>query len=202
MKIFQLLLAFIFLKSTIIAQNVGIGTLTPSAKLEVNGQIKITGGTPGANKVLTSNADGLATWQTPQTPAAEVAYIYNVSNQIVAIEDDILFDSNGSITSGFSHVAGSSDIAFLNSGTYKVTFSVSASEPNQFGLFINGSSLSESIYGSGAGTQQNTGMVVFTAFIGDVLSLRNHTSAAAVTLASFTGGTQSNVNASILIEKL
>ena len=45
--------------------NVGIGTTAPSTKLEVNGQVKITGGTPGANKVLTSNAAGLASWQTP-----------------------------------------------------------------------------------------------------------------------------------------
>ena len=47
------------------AGNVGIGTATPGAKLEVAGQIKITGGTPGAGKVLTSDATGLATWQTP-----------------------------------------------------------------------------------------------------------------------------------------
>ncbi|MFA6526021.1 MAG: dockerin type I domain-containing protein [Candidatus Buchananbacteria bacterium] len=48
------------------AGNVGIGTVTPSAaaKLEVAGQIKITGGTPGAGKVLTSDATGLATWAT------------------------------------------------------------------------------------------------------------------------------------------
>jgi hypothetical protein len=45
--------------------NVGIGTSSPSAKLEVNGQVKITGGSPGAGKVLTSDAGGLATWQTP-----------------------------------------------------------------------------------------------------------------------------------------
>ncbi|KKS15364.1 MAG: hypothetical protein UU73_C0001G0001, partial [Candidatus Daviesbacteria bacterium GW2011_GWA1_41_61] len=32
-------------------------------KLEVNGQVKITGGSPGAGKVLTSDATGLATWQ-------------------------------------------------------------------------------------------------------------------------------------------
>ena len=44
--------------------NVGIGTVTPGAKLDVNGQIKITGGTPGVNKVLTSDANGLATWGT------------------------------------------------------------------------------------------------------------------------------------------
>jgi hypothetical protein len=43
--------------------NIGIGTITPGAKLEVNGQVKITGGTPGAGKVLTSDAAGLASWQ-------------------------------------------------------------------------------------------------------------------------------------------
>lgn len=45
--------------------NVGIGTNAPGARLEVAGQIKITGGSPGTNKVLTSDASGLATWQTP-----------------------------------------------------------------------------------------------------------------------------------------
>ena len=34
--------------------NVGIGTSAPSTKLEVAGQIKITGGSPGAGKILTS----------------------------------------------------------------------------------------------------------------------------------------------------
>lgn len=45
---------------------VGIGT-SPSAgaKLEVAGQVKITGGTPGLGKILTSDASGLASWQTP-----------------------------------------------------------------------------------------------------------------------------------------
>jgi hypothetical protein len=45
--------------------NVGIGTSSPGAKLEINGQVKITGGSPAAGKVLTSDATGLATWNTP-----------------------------------------------------------------------------------------------------------------------------------------
>jgi hypothetical protein len=47
--------------------NVGIGTDSHGAKLEVAGQIKITGGSPGAGKVLTSDSSGLASWQTPGT---------------------------------------------------------------------------------------------------------------------------------------
>ena len=44
--------------------NVGIGTASPAAKLDIAGKIKIADGTQGANKVLTSDASGLASWQT------------------------------------------------------------------------------------------------------------------------------------------
>jgi hypothetical protein len=43
--------------------NVGIGTATPGYPLEVAGQVKVTGGSPGAGKVLTSDAAGLASWE-------------------------------------------------------------------------------------------------------------------------------------------
>ena len=42
--------------------NVGIGTINPTAKLEVAGSLKISNGTEGINKVLTSDAIGNATW--------------------------------------------------------------------------------------------------------------------------------------------
>lgn len=44
--------------------NVGIGWNAPDVKLDINGEIKIRGGAPGAGKVLTSDATGLASWQT------------------------------------------------------------------------------------------------------------------------------------------
>ena len=47
-----------------VADKLGIGTTSPGVALEVAGQVKITGGSPGANKVLTSDANGLASWQT------------------------------------------------------------------------------------------------------------------------------------------
>ncbi len=50
---------------------VGIGTATPWAKLEINGQIKITGWSPWIGKVLVSDASGLANWQSG-VPASTV----------------------------------------------------------------------------------------------------------------------------------
>lgn len=44
--------------------NVGIGTTVPTATLEVTGQVKITGGSPGSGKYLKSDAAGLASWDT------------------------------------------------------------------------------------------------------------------------------------------
>lgn len=45
--------------------DVGIGISNPGARLDVNGQVKISGGTPAAGQVLTSDANGLATWEPP-----------------------------------------------------------------------------------------------------------------------------------------
>jgi len=53
--------------------NIGIGIITPLAKLDVAGQIKITDGTHGAGKVLTSDANGLATWTTPGAGTSNLA---------------------------------------------------------------------------------------------------------------------------------
>ncbi|MCE9629005.1 MAG: hypothetical protein K8Q91_03350 [Candidatus Vogelbacteria bacterium] len=44
--------------------NLGLGILgQATTKLDVNGQIRIRGGSPGLNKILVSDANGLATWQ-------------------------------------------------------------------------------------------------------------------------------------------
>ncbi|MFH1841619.1 MAG: hypothetical protein ABIF77_00290 [bacterium] len=43
--------------------NVGIGAPEPDTRLDVNGQIKISGGSPGNGKLLASDSNGLAHWQ-------------------------------------------------------------------------------------------------------------------------------------------
>lgn len=133
---------------------------------------------------------------------SEYGYVYNTAAQVVPLETDVVFDSNGVLSSGITHVPSTSTIVVGVAGTYKITFVVSAVEPNQFALFQNGAPIAGSVYGSGAGTQQTTGQVLVTMAAGDILTLRNHTSTAAVTLQTLAGGTQINVVASVTIEKL
>ncbi|MHC4750092.1 MAG: tail fiber domain-containing protein [Planctomycetota bacterium] len=67
--------------------DVGIGTTSPAAKLDVNGQVKIAGGSPGAGKVLTSDATGLASWQAPS--GAETDPVYSASPAAGIVAGDI-----------------------------------------------------------------------------------------------------------------
>ncbi len=166
-----------------------------------------TGSTGAAGPTGATGATG-ATGSTGATGTAggilDFAYVYNLTAQpTIAIEADILFDTNGPISSGFTHAPGTSTITVVNAGTYAVIFSVSGVEPNQFAIFVNGAPSSPvTIYGSGAGTQENTGMGILVLSGGDILTLRNHSSAAAVTLQTLAGGTQTNVNASVTLLRI
>jgi BclA C-terminal domain len=139
----------------------------------------------------------------PQGPAGQpdYGYVYNTSAETVPIESDITFDTNGPL-SGFTHTVGTAEIGVAATGTYLVTFSVSGVEPGQFTLMNDGTAVPGTTYGSGAGTQQDNGQVIVTLTAADSLTLRNHSSAAAVTLQTLAGGTQTTVNASILIDQL
>ena len=53
------------------AGNVGIGTSTPAEMLHVEGTIRIADGTQAAGRILTSDADGTATWTEPGAPTAD-----------------------------------------------------------------------------------------------------------------------------------
>jgi hypothetical protein len=138
----------------------------------------------------------------PVIPPIVSGFIFNIGAQTVPIETDVIFDSNSILMPGITHFLGTSQISVTHPGSYEVTFSVSGVEPNQFSLFLNGAPVTGTVYSSGAGTQQNNGQALIVFAIGDNLTLRNHSSSAAVTLQTLAGGTQINVNASVIIKKL
>ncbi len=86
--------------------NVGIGTASPGTKLEVAGQVKITGGTPGAGKVLTSDAAGLATWQTA-TGGGDASY----GSSGASPNNAVFVSDNGNVGIGTTSPATKLDVS-------------------------------------------------------------------------------------------
>lgn len=126
-------------------------------------------------------------------------YIYNFAPQTVAREEAVTFDRNGPLL-GIAHTPSSASIIILNTGIYAITFSLTATDPNQFAIFVNGIRSASSLYGSSP--QQNMGHVVLALNADDIITLVSHGSTTAVHLESHVGGTQPNVNASIRFERL
>jgi|GEM_PF-4931066 len=75
--------------------NVGIGTTDPTATLDVEGTIKISGGLPGPGKVLTSNALGVATWEdVPAVAAARAnAVVVSAIEPLTGVVGDVYFNT-------------------------------------------------------------------------------------------------------------
>jgi trimeric autotransporter adhesin len=77
--------------------NVGIGISDPTAKVDIIGTIKIADGTQGANKVLTSDANGLASWQNPAATAAGIL----PGNGNTGIGTNVLQNNSGDYNAAF-----------------------------------------------------------------------------------------------------
>jgi len=134
---------------------------------------------------------------------SEYAYIFNTDPLVVPILGAVSFSDNGPIGSAVvTHAPGTDSVTVNTAGVYEIGFSVTGVEPNQFALFVNGVPVPGSIYGSGAGTQQNTGVTMVALSTADVIELRNFSSASAVTLQTLAGGTEANVNASLTFLRL
>lgn len=93
--------------------NVGIGIANPGAKLDVNGQVKISGGAPGTGKVLTSDANGLASWATPAVPASPISGLPNRLAKFNSTEtagNSILTDNGTNVSIGIAASSAASNL--------------------------------------------------------------------------------------------
>ncbi len=98
--------------------NVGIGTPSPSAKLEVNGQVKITGGGPGAGKVLISDATGLASWGEDNPKVGFSAYNQNGATPIADATPTVMQFDNITFNDGNYYNPSTSVFSILTDGMY------------------------------------------------------------------------------------
>lgn len=104
--------------------NVGIGNTLPAAKLDIAGQVKISGGAPGNGKILTSDINGLASWQNLPAPGTLIGYVRlqdpygnnlfsNLSGTTVSV------DGTSFVTT--TNADGRFQFAALPAGTYGIT---------------------------------------------------------------------------------
>lgn len=78
------------------AQNVGINTIPtspPTNTLDINGTLRVRGGTPGIGKVLTSDANGVGSWATSSANYPRISY-----DAILALPNPTLGDMAYDVT--------------------------------------------------------------------------------------------------------
>lgn len=138
----------------------------------------------------------------------DYGYFYNLAvSATVAIGAPFPFDTNGPFTAGFLHtasavVATSAPITVVNAGVYSIEFTATVAEARQIALYIDGAVNLSTIYGQATGTAVTTGFAILELAAGAVLTLRNHLSAAALTLVQPSGGTATNTTNSLMIRRL
>ncbi|MBI5744310.1 MAG: hypothetical protein HY952_07160, partial [Elusimicrobia bacterium] len=156
--------------------DVGIGTVSSGAKLEVAGQIKITGGAPGAGKVLTSDAAGLATWG---TAAGDNLGNHTATTQLKM--GNYAIYSSSDITAARYQINGSTVLAVLpGTGSLGVGVDAGRLSTQDYNSFfgynagrITSSGGNNTFIGSNAGYSHTTGFS--NAFVGSSAGVNNTT---------------------------
>ncbi len=112
---------------------------------------------------------------------AQYAYIYDTTIQDVLLGTTITFNTNGPMTSGIMHTAGSDQITIVNAGIYFIYFYAS-STGGQITLFLNSGSgpvaIAGATYASGGGITGVSfsipGSVIISIPAGGVLTMENY----------------------------
>lgn len=183
-----------------VAQNVGIGVTNPSAKLEVNGNVKIDGGSPAPGRVLTTvDGTGLATWQDPASTPHVAFRAYLSSDQAISSFTDtkINFAINFGFNDGNSYNDGTNSFISPAAGLYYFHASFTMSQPTSVNptvmrIYSNGSLLvqsSNAIFQSTGSYYSTIDVSCITKLVaGDVVNVSALTSGAA-TVNNYSGST-------------
>ncbi|ETR70407.1 MAG: hypothetical protein OMM_03264 [Candidatus Magnetoglobus multicellularis str. Araruama] len=100
--------------------NMGIGTTNPTAKLEIAGSVKIVDGNQGAGKVLVSDADGKASWQTLSTDIVDnsITTVKIADNAVTYTKIEGASNANQALVTDNS---GNSSWQFIQNEKYEFT---------------------------------------------------------------------------------
>ncbi len=101
-------------------------------QVDINGTVKITGGTPGDGKVLTSDASGLATWE----PLAVYASEINELNDAYNVGTKMFMGTNAGLnnTGGYNIGVGYESLKLNTTGTHNTAFGFKTLDANTEGI--------------------------------------------------------------------
>lgn len=154
--------------------NVGIGTQTPTEKLEVSGKTKTTNlqitAAAGNGKILTSDALGNALWTTPvASGVVNQQYETNAYNLSTSIQGSLVDFSATNVTAP-------------SAGTYLITYYLDAY--NTFSLSCNNGCTTPVVYFTAASIYNKTNDSKYQTQHID-FSLQDHTSSGSVSIVAF-----------------
>ncbi|MBL7858018.1 MAG: tail fiber domain-containing protein [Cyclobacteriaceae bacterium] len=202
--------------------NLGIGTATPAAKLDIAGTIKITDGTQGVGKVLVSDANGLASWGTFSGSALSTLNVIPKGNGTGQVASQLFdngtnvginnatpaqkLDVGGNINIGSSNSYMINSLAMMsNAGTANIFVGGNNGTPTGSNLAFfgrgaganNGSASDNTFIGRNAGSQASTGG--FNAFFGKDAGNATTTGTGNTFLGNETGATNLTGSRNVLI---
>ena len=128
---------------------------------------------------------------------------YNIIAQTVNPEADIIFATSQNVNSiGWSSTVNPQQITILEDGVYKVFFLASTGNAAQLAFTVNDVPIAYTNQGTnhGAGEVTIRGLLVLKK--GDIVTVRNHTSAVPIQITQMAGGFQNNVCAELTIFKI
>lgn len=117
---------------------IGIKTEAPTATLDVNGTFRLRSGAPAAGKVLTSDANGNATWQTPSATNG-IGFSATLTNSLFLVSN-VAADLGG-FTENFDdgNVFNPSNGRFTapSDGVYQFTYNLNFTETGTDTKYLN-----------------------------------------------------------------
>ncbi|TAD83026.1 MAG: hypothetical protein EAY75_15485 [Bacteroidetes bacterium] len=130
--------------------NMGIGTNNPQARLHVNGSLRLVNGTEGNRRVLTSDANGVATWQNLPT-VQSFAAILPAGQNLTAGDEFVVGNMTEVFDEGNIFTTNSNQFVAPATGIYHIDLNLLISSSGSTGIIqseasirVNGSGLGQS----------------------------------------------------------
>jgi hypothetical protein len=128
---------------------------------------------------------------------------YTKSTQIINTETDVVFDLNSVVEGLYWDPLNPSQVKILQDGYYKLFFLVTTNTAAQFSLSVNGVPIEYTTQGINRGAGQLTTRSILELKQGDIVTVKNHTSAnGSVVISEYAGGKYQSTSAILTIFKL